>query len=225
MYSFNLQTSEWKKEQIIGTPPSKRCDPLGVVYNNKIIIVGGSDIDLHFPIDVYEYNTDTHTWTNIKLMGEYPSSRIACCCSRINNVMYIYGGGVWDKSSKEYVEQYSETWALNLDTYVWTNLNPFISVRPSVVNIFPVMFPVGNHLILDGGRYQRDEIETFVFDTVQCNWKPAILGQEKDVMSNNCASANFYNGIAYLFGGNRGRASSSMIKIDFSHVPFQRDNY
>jgi len=226
VYSFDISTSEWKKEEVIGVPPSKRCDPLGVVYDKKIIIVGGSDIDLNFPIDVHEYDTETHTWRNIPLMGDYPSNRIACCCSRVDNMMYIYGGGVWDKNTKEYTEQYSETWALNLDTYTWTNLNPFISVIPSVVNIFPVMFTVGNQLVLDGGRYQRDETETYIFDTVQLNWRPANLGITKDVLSNNCASANYYNGTAYLFGGNRGRASSSMIKIDFSHInTHQKENY
>jgi hypothetical protein len=224
IYSFNTETLEWKKEPYTGMPPSKRCDPLGVAYKNKIIIVGGSDKDLNFPIDVYEYDTDTHVWTNIPLMGNYPSSRIACCCSRIDNMMYIYGGGVWDKEAREYVEQYTDTWALNLDTYNWINLNTHITTTPNVVNIFPVMFPIGNHLILDGGRYNKESVETFIFDTIQCKWTPANLAQV-DVLSNNCATANFHNGTAYLFGGNRGRASQSMIKINFAHVPFQMEYY
>jgi len=100
MFTFDFSTLVWEELQVFGQPPEPRCDPVVVAYKNKIIVYGGSVQDLVFPSDVYIFDTESLCWSQPEIKGAFPS-RIGCTGAVVGNVMYLYGGGDYDREKKK----------------------------------------------------------------------------------------------------------------------------
>jgi len=220
IFSFNLETKLWKRERTKGTSPSPRCDHVGVTYGNKIIFVGGSDEQMNFLTDVHVFDTVENTWNQPVVHGVPPSSRIACCSTRLGNKMFIFGGGLWDVTSQNYVEGYSDIFVLNLDEYTWYHPKAKGDIPSPKDNKFSSLITVGNHLFLEIGRISSTDTgycSSYVFDTVTETWSK-LKQTNLNVLTNNCSSCNVIGSKAFYFGGNRGRGSNEMLKLNLNHL-------
>ncbi|CAF1059137.1 unnamed protein product [Brachionus calyciflorus] len=104
LYSFNLKNRQWNllipdqthisqdSPEYILSPDGRRSHS-AVVYNNKIIIFGGyqENIHRHFN-DLYEYDPKVNKWNLIKPKGIPPSLRRRHGCNIVNSQMIIFGG-------------------------------------------------------------------------------------------------------------------------------------
>jgi len=216
IYTYNIESNVWRKEIVSGTPPTPRCDIVATKYGKKIVVMGGSDENMNFLIDVHIFDIENKTWYQPAMSGSIPTSRIACCSARIDNIMYIYGGGLWDNKSQSYVTDFPEMCFLNLDTFSWSIPTAYGDI-PKHLTKFSNMITVGHHLILEGG-YDFVNAPCYFFDTVTCTWEKANINLVSNACTNSCASFNRVGNFGYLFGGSRGIGSNMMCKIDLSHL-------
>eukprot|EP01126_Amoeba_proteus_P036582 TRINITY_DN3735_c0_g3_i3.p1 TRINITY_DN3735_c0_g3~~TRINITY_DN3735_c0_g3_i3.p1 ORF type:complete len:298 (-),score=41.08 TRINITY_DN3735_c0_g3_i3:1113-1892(-) len=59
VFSFDLNSRQWKVVSVRGIPPSPRCDPITCNYRRGILVFGGSLEGLIFPSDLYYFNIGT----------------------------------------------------------------------------------------------------------------------------------------------------------------------
>ncbi|KAG0215248.1 hypothetical protein BGX28_000467 [Mortierella sp. GBA30] len=99
-----------------GVPPTKRYGHTAVLWNNHIIIFGGSNEYYEYRDDVIVFSLVTRTWFRPEIRGEVPA-RYLHSATVYKNKMYVYGG--FAKNSKcTYVLE--ELRILNLDTWTWS---------------------------------------------------------------------------------------------------------
>ncbi|KAF9572544.1 hypothetical protein EC968_009687 [Mortierella alpina] len=99
-----------------GVPPTKRYGHTAVLWNNHIIIFGGSNEFYEYRDDVIVFSLQTRTWFRPEIRGEVPA-RYLHSATVYKNKMYVYGG--FAKNSKcTYVLE--ELRILNLETWTWS---------------------------------------------------------------------------------------------------------
>jgi len=173
VFTLDLDTLCWEELKVTGIPPEPRCDPVVVSYGSNIIVFGGSVQDLVFPSDVHVFNTETNHWTQPETQGDIPPSRIGSTGVVIGDMMYIYGGGDYDKERRRYKALFTEIWTLNLITYVWSQIHASGDI-PKIMD-FLNAFVVGNHLVIEGVWYS----EPYAFDTVSRRWLQLTNKEQK----------------------------------------------
>jgi len=213
VFTLDIDTFSWKELNVIGQPPEPRCDPVVVSYGSNIIVFGGSVLDLVFPSDVHVFNTETNQWTQPETHGEIPPSRIGATGVVIGDMLYIYGGGDYDKERRRYKTLYTEIWSLNLLTYTWGQV-PASGDIPKIMD-FLNAFVVGNHLVIEGGWYS----EPYAFDTISRKWLQ-LTNKEKKRVNNNDSSATLIGDSVYYFGGYHNSYKHHLFKLDISHLSF-----
>ncbi|KAF9104946.1 hypothetical protein BGX27_009867 [Mortierella sp. AM989] len=103
----------WAKE---GVAPTKRYGHTAVLWNQNIIIFGGSNEHYEYRNDVIVFSLKTKTWSRPVIRGEVPA-RYLHSATVYKNKMYVYGG--FAKNSKcTYVLE--ELRMLNLETWTWS---------------------------------------------------------------------------------------------------------
>ncbi|KAI1303766.1 hypothetical protein EDD11_005305 [Mortierella claussenii] len=117
LHVLDLVTLNWDcvlaKE---GVPPTKRYGHTAVLWNQCIIIFGGSNEYYEYRDDVIVFSLKTKTWSRPEIRGEVPA-RYLHSATVYKNKMYVYGG--FAKNSKcTYV--LGELRILNLDTWTWS---------------------------------------------------------------------------------------------------------
>ena len=104
LYSFNLKTRKWRlliddqsnKSQddpaYILCPHGRRSHST-IVYNNKMILFGGYQENLHKHFnDLFEYDPRVNKWKLINFKGSAPSQRRRHGCNIVGSQMIIFGG-------------------------------------------------------------------------------------------------------------------------------------
>jgi len=163
IYTFDSDTKEWSEVPVVGTPPTRRCDPVMGVRGHKIYIYGGSEEQLEFPNDIHIFDVDKREWQQPpKKEGPWPTKRIGCVGGIIKNKLYVYGGGDYNKVSETYNALYYDIWSLDLETFTWTN-EPATGPRPTGI-VFMNSFILGHHLGITEGQ------KTNIYDTVSKTW-------------------------------------------------------
>jgi len=213
VFSLDIDTLSWKELQVTGQPPDPRCDPVVVSYGKNMIVFGGSVQDLVFPSDVHVFDTETNTWSQPETYGSVPPSRIGATGVVIGDLMYIYGGGDYDKERRMYKTLFTELWTLNLQTYSWSQVRACGDI-PKIMD-FLNAFVVGNHLVIEGGWYS----EPYAFDTISRRWQQLTNKQQKKV-NNNDSSATLIGDSVYYFGGYHNTYKHHLFKLDISHLSF-----
>lgn len=87
------ETRNNSNEQQTKLSPCGRRSHSAVVYNNKMIIFGGfqENIHKHFN-DMYIFDPDRNEWKVLHTKGTVPSQRRRHCCVIVNDQMFIFGG-------------------------------------------------------------------------------------------------------------------------------------
>ncbi|KAF8926681.1 hypothetical protein BGZ58_010998, partial [Dissophora ornata] len=100
-----------------GVPPTKRYGHTAVLWNQNIIVFGGSNEYTEYRDDVVVFSLQTKTWSRPEIRGEVPA-RYLHSATVYKNRMYVYGG--FAKNSKcTYVLE--EMRILNLETWTWSD--------------------------------------------------------------------------------------------------------
>jgi len=175
-------------------------------------VYGGSVQDLVFPSDVYIFDTETVSWSQPKIKGAIPS-RIGCTGAVVGDVLYVYGGGDYDKEKKKYVTLFTDMWTLDLLTWEWSQVN--VTGDVPKISDFLNIFVVGNHLVIGGGWYS----DPYSFDTVSRKWMQ-LTNKNKIKVNNNDTSATRIGNYVYYFGGFYNTYRHHLYKLDLSHLSF-----
>jgi len=113
----------------------------------KVIMFGGN-IEEAFPDvqqnDLWEYDTNTHTWTEIIVEGEKPSARFDHKIEYINNKIVLFGG--WDWEQSPYMD---DTWEFDLEIQTWQEI--YTNDNPSGRNKFSLSRIDNTTILLFGG--------------------------------------------------------------------------
>ncbi|KAG0330159.1 hypothetical protein BG000_011819 [Podila horticola] len=99
-----------------GVPPTKRYGHTAVLWDQYIIIFGGSNEYLEYRDDVIVFSLKTKVWSRPDIKGEVPA-RYLHSATVYKNKMYVYGGFAKD-SKRTYVLE--EMRMLNLETWTWS---------------------------------------------------------------------------------------------------------
>lgn len=84
---------KWIHPSINNTAPIGRRSHSEFVYNNRLYIFGGYNGETltHFG-DVYCYDPQLSSWSQVKIKGRGPCPRRRQCCCLISNKLYLFGG-------------------------------------------------------------------------------------------------------------------------------------
>ncbi|KAI8391779.1 uncharacterized protein BYT42DRAFT_208257 [Radiomyces spectabilis] len=71
--------------------PTGRSGHASVIYDNKFYIFGGTDGN-HLYNDIWSYDLQARTWSQVAAAGYIPMPRERCAASLVDDVMYVIGG-------------------------------------------------------------------------------------------------------------------------------------
>jgi len=212
---FDPTTLQWEELSVQGEAPQPRCDSVVVAYQRKLIVFGGSVQDLVFPSDLHIFDIDTQKWTQPPVQGDVPPARIGCTGVVVGDVMYVYGGGDYDKDQQKYKALFTEIWALDLKKFIWSRV-PTEGEVPNISDFLNV-FVIGNHLVIEGGWYS----EPSAFDTIGKRWrKLTTTTADGSKVNNNDSSATLIGNGVYYFGGFFNSYQHHLYKLDVSSLSF-----
>ena len=155
-WAYDLDTNMWTN-MTSSTRPSER-QTFSMAYdskNDKVILFGGLDAGGNDD-ETWAYELTTNAWTN-KAPSTQPSERrtFSMAYDSKNDKVILFGG--WDAGGND-----DETWAYDLTTNAWTNMNP--STQPSEREYHSMVYnSVHEKLILFGGDDGSLDDETWVF--------------------------------------------------------------
>lgn len=123
-WAFDLATDTWS--QIQATGPFARTNHVAVVSDGRFIIYGGNRSTsgaTFLPLaDVWSLDLATEEWAQQTTSGGTPGARLfhAATVSPSGDTMYVYGGG---GANAFFGPFFGDLWALDLDTWEWTELH------------------------------------------------------------------------------------------------------
>jgi len=175
--------------------PSRRFGYVSVVHNHKFVLFGGFD-GTRWLNDMYEFDFQTKTWTQIHAKGTLPSVRSCPAWAKDDTHVYIQGG-------YDGVERKADFFACNLSTYTWMEM-PCRGNSPSP-RYFHSCCLYGNKMYLYGGYSGSERLaDMYAYDFETNHWS------EVDCQSGDCPSgrsslvAQVYENSLYIFGGYNG---------------------
>lgn len=117
-YSFDFEKSEWNK---IESPnaPHKRCSHTAAISNTRksMYIFGGfGGKTRNYLSDLWSFNFETRTWTEMIAKGDIPSPRSRMKMLEYNDKLYVFGG--WDK-----VNHFDQLYEYDIEKSTWTRVD------------------------------------------------------------------------------------------------------
>lgn len=92
LFKYDISRDLWTHEDNNGNPPTPRYFHSAAVLEHSMYIFGGQDSGRpHYVNDLFRYDFDTCTWTNINGISP-PSARHNHLAVAVNHMMYIIGG-------------------------------------------------------------------------------------------------------------------------------------
>lgn len=177
---------DWEQLTPAGGPPPIRDNYGMAEYDGKLYIFGGDDGS--FRNDLWEYDIDSDTYTNLAPSGP-PSARRNCfMVSSGDGNLYMYGGndGAYN----------SETWKYNIALNTWTNLSP--GSPPTAREAHRMAYVDGN-IYMFGGYNGSPLGDTWVYNILNNTWtnlNPATAPAARFVHG-----MQTQGGKVYLYGG------------------------
>jgi N-acetylneuraminic acid mutarotase len=168
-----------------------------VVNGDNLIVAGGYSTNSSggqtFALNnVWNFNTDTNTWSNLPNL---PAARGSGGLAKMGNILHFFGGVDGNR-----VEQPTH-WTLDLNNLGagWQTSTPMPFLRTH----FPAI-PIGTSIYIIGGLTGIDANSTeystvYKYDTTTSTW--SNLGNAPIAMSHTATSTVLYNGKIWSFGG------------------------
>jgi hypothetical protein len=102
-----------------GTAPTARYESTISVYQNKLVMFGGST----YTNDFWEFDFSTNSWSQVSTSGSTPSGRLGVKGVVVDDKFYIYGGRFSNGSNT------NEFYVLDLTTYTWSEITTSITLQ------------------------------------------------------------------------------------------------
>lgn len=194
--NINEENAALERNRVYDTVvPSRRFGYVSVVHNHKFVLFGGFD-GTRWLNDMYEFDFQTKTWTEIHAKGTLPSVRSCPAWAKDDTFVYIQGG-------YDGVERKADFFACNLSTYTWMEM-PCRGNSPSP-RYFHSCCLYSNKMYLYGGYSGSERLaDMYAYDFETNHWS------EVDCQSGDCPSgrsslvAQVYENSLYIFGGYNG---------------------
>lgn len=192
----------WEQQAPSGSLPARRVgapmvsDPI----SGRILLFCGWSQDVQFN-DIWAYDPNTGTWTELKPGGALPKARGWCSVAydSASDKLIMFGG--WDEAG---ASELGDTWAYDAAANVWTELKPSGSAPSPREGHKMAYDPVGNRTYLYGGFNGDDERfdDLWAYDWTSNTWTQ--LNPAGDRPSRRAAHALVYDSAKarlVLFGG------------------------
>lgn len=200
LYELDVDKHRWSAVNMYGTVPRPRSDHAACVIGNKMYVVGGSSQTVTAMNDVHCFDFDTLRWEELVPESQVrPDPRSGHCIVAVENRLYLFGGGVWDREHMAWTRKFNDLHTFDIETREWRLLTTS-GVVPTTSK-YASVFSVDRYIIVAGGAsIYNDDVtdETYILDTVTLNWQiaPEKLSQKLD-----SASICLCGDRAYMFGG------------------------
>ncbi|KAI8338125.1 hypothetical protein BC941DRAFT_395928 [Chlamydoabsidia padenii] len=133
-----------------GRPPAKRNDHSATLWDNKLVIFGGSsEEDEKYHNDIAILDLTTMTWEYPATFGNQPQGRIRHAATIYNNKLYITGG-ITSSSCSSYPDTLL---ILDLVTWIWQDPIPFVRRTQHITFVY-------HHRLYLFGGLQQDMTRT-----------------------------------------------------------------
>ncbi|KAI6654889.1 Kelch domain-containing protein 3 [Oopsacas minuta] len=93
VHYYDLQKGEWNPVVTQGVPPAPRRSHITLKFRGNLVVFGGACKEAAaFYNDIFFFNLQTNTWTEVIPSGKRPIARRRCGYSLIDDSLYIFGG-------------------------------------------------------------------------------------------------------------------------------------
>ncbi|KAL0040670.1 hypothetical protein WJX79_001168 [Trebouxia sp. C0005] len=125
LWRLDLESFKWEQLSSKGGPIARSGHRM-VVFKSKLILFGGfhddGTGDAKYFNDVWEYDTEEHTWAcrSSAGAGGGPAPRGGCQVTLHGSVLFVFGGHTaWQEGKQEMEKVHDDVWALDLQTWQW----------------------------------------------------------------------------------------------------------
>ncbi|KAG5380967.1 hypothetical protein IGI04_028809 [Brassica rapa subsp. trilocularis] len=125
LYTLNTETLTWQRAVTAGNPPSARDSHTCSTWKNKIIVVGGEDLDDYYYSDVHILDTETFVWKQMKTSGQVLTPRAGHVTVALERNLFVFGGFTDSQNL------YDDLYVLDVETSVWSKLVHAMEEGPS----------------------------------------------------------------------------------------------
>ncbi|XP_033131478.1 nitrile-specifier protein 1 isoform X1 [Brassica rapa] len=125
LYTLNTETLTWQRAVTAGNPPSARDSHTCSTWKNKIIVVGGEDLDDYYYSDVHILDTETFVWKQMKTSGQVLTPRAGHVTVALERNLFVFGGFTDSQNL------YDDLYVLDVETGVWSKLVHAMEEGPS----------------------------------------------------------------------------------------------
>jgi len=175
--------------------PDGRYGHSAITHNSnaEVVIFGGGTGSGDCLNDVLSFSVCTRQWTRHECAGASPSPRDDHVACRVAGSMYVFGGCTAMGLA------FTDLWEYALDTRVWTQV---VSARgsPPSPRVGHSLIPLGNRLMLFGGRYLNELDSVHCFDLQRRRWSDLAVSGEHPRVRINYAAIPCGDGVL-VYGG------------------------
>ncbi|KAF2592903.1 hypothetical protein F2Q70_00045403 [Brassica cretica] len=125
LFILNTETLTWQRAVTTGNPPSARDSHTCSTWKNKIIVVGGEDLDDYYLSDVHILDTETFVWKQMKTSGQVLTPRAGHVTVALERNLFVFGGFTDSQNL------YDDLYVLDVETGVWSKLVHAMEEGPS----------------------------------------------------------------------------------------------
>jgi len=171
---------------------SARGDAASFVIGNKGYVFAGYDGEDRL-YDLWEYDSDTHAWTQI---GSCPDNlgRTAAAAFSIGNKGYVGLGFVGEGQGTDGEDYVNTFYEIDIAGNIWTAIEPF----PGTARDGAIGFGLQGKGYVGGGFDNDYQIDFYSYDATTGHWTAeGSLGETK----RGYGAAFIYNDEAYILGG------------------------
>jgi hypothetical protein len=195
----------WARIAVDGARPEGRKQ-FSMVYaesRNSMIVYGGRGQSVYALGDMWELHLESGSehWEQIFPSGGPPtgSNGHTAIYDPVANRMGMFGG------RDDPLNYFNGTWALDLDTMVWTQLSPSGTPPPARANFGSVYDPVDHRMIIFGGEseaaYWNDTWALNLTEGAEAWSELPQAGPTPEIRSAFCMEYDALNHRALLYGG------------------------
>jgi len=149
-FAFDFKKSTWGKVAA-ENPPHARCSHTGAVSvaRKTLYIFGGFGGKVrNYLSDMWSFNFETQTWSEITPRGDIPSPRSRMKMVEWKDKLYIFGG--WDKRS-----HFDELFEFDIETSTWSKID--FGVKDDTYKIGQFSMSLHDNILYIFGGYSAKE--------------------------------------------------------------------
>lgn len=123
-------TWTWETPIIHGDIPIPRTNHALTAVGDKLYLFGGNDTtspdkkDMKYGTydDFSVYDTTSRTWYKLTTKGNAPCGRSGHHMVAIDNKIFLFGGGLWNDTTKSWIERYNDMFVYDTVTNEWKEM-------------------------------------------------------------------------------------------------------